>query len=852
MASCSSRTFAQLQSPERLAVKNLERKKWNKAKESLQKSLGKDSINAAGRFLMAVYFFTPQNPAFNIDSASAQLEHALIDLATSTQKEKERMQRLQIDSIAVIKLKTAIDSAAFHRARIVDSEESYLTFILQFPTSKEIKEAVRLRDEAAYQKAARANTYQSFFAFLEKYPGSPKANIARQNYERLIYESKTSTHDLKSYETFLKDHPASPYRKIVEGRIYELTTAPGYPRDFTTFINRYPHSSFAPYARNILFHLTREDSNGRYDRYWNDSLKNITTLNESFLIPTFKDGKFGFMDNGAHIVLKPQFSNIHSDYICGNVTTDILLVDHQLIARNGGVIVKDSVEDYIDIGEGFLLVESKACKQVVHKSGIKVGGCADDAKLLARNYIAIQKNGKWAIYGLSGLKLTDSNWEKITAIEEQLVFEKDKHLQISNVQNISRLAEGYQVQFAGPFSDVKRWTADLIIVQTGDSYGIIDQQMNYVVPLQQQQITRVFNGTLVKPASNKKYTLYDDGMKLLGTYDQVLFNKPFIAFKKDSLWRISSKVLRQSRPYDSVRFSGPFTFGIHADSADVYFPGGERITISKNAASYFIPGTDSSVFLVNVPGGKKKTVFDDHGKILFQYDFDGIQYAGEGAFVITKKDKKGLLDREGNLLLPTEYDAIGSSVSHIVSLLKNSKFGAYHLKDKKLIKPKYEKNISAYSDHYVVVFLKGFYGFADWSNKLVVQPEFDEITFWNDTAALVRKNFEWKIFDIRQKKVYEDHIKNIKQVSDDENGHLVIVQQENSLGVLNNRHGVTIPATFSYIVNVGSADEPIFFTEKHVEEAGIFVVIYYDKHGRMLHRQVFEEREYEEIFCSDR
>jgi hypothetical protein len=49
---------------------------------------------------------------------------------------------------------------------------------------------------------------------------------------------------------------------------------------------------------------------------------------------------------------------------------------------------------------------------------------------------------------------------------------------------------------------------------------------------------------------------------------------------------------------------------------------------------------------------------------------------------------------------------------------------------------------------------------------------------------------------------------------------------------------------------VGSADEPLYFTEKHVSEASVFVVIYYDKNGKMLRREVYEEADdYEKIYC---
>ncbi|HZX74971.1 MAG TPA: hypothetical protein VFE57_11150, partial [Cyclobacteriaceae bacterium] len=70
-------------------------------------------------------------------------------------------------------------------------------------------------------------------------------------------------------------------------------------------------------------------------------------------------------------------------------------------------------------------------------------------------------------------------------------------------------------------------------------------------------------------------------------------------------------------------------------------------------------------------------------------------------------------------------------------------------------------------------------------------------------------------------------------------------------GVVSNVHGVVLPSNFSSIANVGSAEAPLYFAEKHVEEAEIYVVIYYDQHGKLIRRQVYEEDEYDKIVCED-
>ena len=77
------------------------------------------------------------------------------------------------------------------------------------------------------------------------------------------------------------------------------------------------------------------------------------------------------------------------------------------------------------------------------------------------------------------------------------------------------------------------------------------------------------------------------------------------------------------------------------------------------------------------------------------------------------------------------------------------------------------------------------------------------------------------------------------------------VHRENYYGILSSVKGVMIQPSFTEIINLGDADHPFYFTEKQVEEAGIFVVVYFDSQGKLVRKQAFEEEEYDRILCQD-
>src|SRR5690606_8698286 len=137
---------------------------------------------------------------------------------------------------------------------------------------------------------------------------------------------------------------------------------------------------------------------------------------------------------------------------------------------------------------------------------------------------------------------------------------------------------------------------------------------------------------------------------------------------------------------DSIRAEGAFLLAYRSDSVVAHFSGNRTKAFKRPTRLTFVPGKDSTSFLAAQVRGREHVVYDLEGTPLFTASFDAIEYAGQGIFVVTQKDKKGLLNLQGKSLLPTEYDAIGSVRDDVVSLLRNKRFGAYRVSEKKLIK----------------------------------------------------------------------------------------------------------------------------------------------------------------------
>jgi hypothetical protein len=836
--------------PEHAAMNNLRKGKWEKARAQLDKAIRKDSLNPTAHYYLAIYFFSNANPAFQIDSAYRYTMNAFSDFQSVTEKNRERLKKIPLDSIILVKQREQIDSAAFERAKIKNTEVGYIDFLSRFSLANQQAQAIELRNEVAFLDALKENTYGSYLKYLEKYPESTRSHEAKERYERLLYESKTKDKKLASYESFLTQYPTTPYRKEVEIQIFEIATASGEGAEFEKFIKKYPESAKINAARNILYHLLKDDERSMPRWLLTDSIQSLQDLENDYLVPFLKDGNFGFMNESGVEIIKPVIKELNDDYICGNITDEVLLTDNKVIARNGAVIYQGEIKDIEKLGYGFIKVNTPSCVKIVHYSGFSIGGsCYQNAKMIGANYLALQKDNRWSLWTLTGRMLTDFSWDDIQHAEGVVLFKKSEKIKMARLKDLAKPADQASIPFTAEYDDVKSWPKGMFWVRNGKEQGVLNQNLKDWIKPAAQEITSTFFGAISQTSIG--YRIHDRTTAPSQNFFRVKVNQSWVVGQQEGVWRLVDPVTKQFQgpAFDSVAFSGPFLNGMKNDSLRIYLSKEKFVEFPQSFKTQFLPGSDSLFFLL-VDETDKKVVFDANGQPLFTVTFDKVEYNNEGFFTVNKKDKRGLISLSGKLITQPEYDAIGRVNKGVVQVLKDKKFGLLDVLNHKEIKAEYDKNIVPYNATKVVASKNGLYGLLGWDNKPITPFEFEEVLYWNDSSAIVKKNFNWIIYNFIKKEILLDKIKNFKRVLDTEQEKILIIQQENKYGVISNRKGVIIPATFSDIINLGSPSVPLYFTEKHVEEAAIFVVIYYDEKGVQLRKQVYETDDYEQIYCS--
>lgn len=834
---------------ERKALQSIKKAKWEKAYYHLTRGRYYDSLKVVAPFAWMAYYSSLTNPEFNLDSANAYARRTLRSYGASTPREKEKLKRLEIDSLVISKYIHNIDSSGFSRAKQINSTESLQHFINSFPGALQQPLAMRLRDESAFQEAVAIHSYQAYQEYMLKYPQAHRVKEATGIYERLLFESITSDGNLSSYERFIAEHPGTSYQLQAERNIFEILTASGSVEHLTDFIISHPSNHYSTVARNILFHLIPEDQRfGKFPKeLLNDSLKNVP-LDSGYLVPYLHGSKFGFMDKTGSPVIAAELDELNDSYLCGDISDDVLVLRDSVVAHNGAVILKERVDATDYLGHGFLLGRRDSCQFIFHKSGFRIGGnCVDDATMLESNLLAIRKDLLWGLYALNGKQLLAHEWDEISVTNDVLFLKSKEKYTLLGVSSVYHPAAKRKPYLAVVADDASVWSSNQIWVKKDSIQMVVTRTLDTLFYTTGKSLRRAYFGFTVH--SPEGVYCVNNHRESSGPFEQILIHNRQLAVRSKDSWRLYDPYSSAygGPAYDSISFLGQYTLGFRGDSLVIHFPDKRKLRFRYPVQVSLLPAKDSISYVV-VSKGISATVYSSSGSKLFTGPFSRLQYLTNDVFMFFRNDKVGLVSANGKIIFPATMDAIASAGGPYVSLLRDGRFGLFDASNEKRINPQYSKNLGLYNSKYLTAYKDGRYGFISWDNKPAGKFEFQEIRYWNDTTALVRKDLQWMIYEIKTGNVLQDKIKNFKLIRDDDE-KLAIVQVEHSYGVIHNKKGMIIPLSYTDIVNVGSPYEPLYFAEKHVEEASVFVVIYYTAAGKMVRKEVYDQDDYDRIYC---
>lgn len=391
------------------------------------------------------------------------------------------------------------------------------------------------------------------------------------------------------------------------------------------------------------------------------------------------------------------------------------------------------------------------------------------------NWVLVKKDDKWAFYDKSGKQWTDFCYDEVimASKDNDLVCFNGLGLVVKDGKFAYLNATLQEVVPLGTFDSALPFNEyQMGIVEKKGKWGIIDSLGHFIIPLEYDEICYVSDyGSDYELLSLKKkgciavmsaktrektepcfLTFYKSNRRVLedGTFKDV-----YIAKNLGNEYGCMDEQLNIVIPfeYSEIKPIDPFLIAAHGSSYGLINWQNEIIVDFVNDDIYYCQFDD----LYILTGKNKAYIMDVKGNILLPDKYEKIlPIIGRKNFVVKMQDKVGVVMRDGEQVIPCEYDSIsswweyGPSAHYVV---KDKRVGIIDYTGKTLLPVEYE-SLDYVTKDVVIVTKNGKYGVVDINNNLVLPFEYADIRFDIEEWCTTDYEYVRYIYVCRDKKYY--------------------------------------------------------------------------------------------------
>ncbi len=861
------KTYAQY----KRGLKQLHKLQFSKVEKTINKSIKKDTTNAGAKYIYSLLYLTDSFSRYNLDSSYLIINQAIADFPHANKKQLKHLKKATITDSLLVAHKVLIDSLAFQIALENNSVVGFEQFLTKFPRAKEVSKATTIRDQLAFEKASNINTFQAFEIFFQKYPNAEHAAKAKEKYNELLFESKTQDKSLASYQQFLENFPDTPFRNVVEKNIFQISTANNQELSFYSFIRQYPKSKYAKIAGHFLLHLYKEKSDtltnfiSKYPAIQNKTaIQSLVNQSANTYYPYYENNRFGMMSElGEATIVAKNFEEIAENHLC-NGSKDFIHTKSNgrdgITNQTGSIIYQGNFDTVDDIGYGLLKIKQGEKFAIIHKSGFEITESVyDDVALFYNQFIRVKKGGKWGLKTITGREIFKPQFQNILSESGFIILQRDDKYAITNEEELLKIIDANPIQINYKYDDYELINEQYLLVEKDNNEGIINGALKFTIPLSAHKIYDVKNSWLLK--KDGLYSLYNQNFQGItkAPYKEAVFNNGWVGLRKDSLWSLynADNQLITELTYDSMKLINKnFAVVTKQENEFIVFSNNQQVPLKTGSQVKLMTPPFSNkhnqddLLLVQTPQ-KNWEVYNRLGTRQFSIKNKVTGMITDDIFIIQKSRKKGLINAKGKTILPPHYDAISLEKNGDFTILEYEKFGIFNPSKKQKIEPFFVSRIKRYSALVFIGNRKGKKGFVTPKNRRMSNFIFDDITYWNDSLALVKLNNQWQVYNIYSKEIIIDEILDINIISDYSTSKEAIILTKTGYGVISNIKGIIINPEFTDIVKIGDKKNYIYLCEQRRKGDDFPVISYINREGKVIRKQVLSSEDYDKIYCDE-
>lgn len=840
----------------------LNKQELDKVVEVLVEGLEEDGNNPAYLWVTARLHAADTLNFFDIDSAYLLINKALVSFDSADQEFIQDFQEYGYGRDDLVETSEHIRELHWQRVRAILSIEAIKEFRERYPESPQNNKAIYLRDSLAFEQVGQIDNWHAYATYIRLYPKSSFYLKAKERYELLLFEDKTKSGSYQDYVEFIEKFPSSPYIENAIENVLSYQLAWNNADTLVNFVARHKGSIHVPKALDYLYHLDGREIRDpslflQHNRL--DSLQKVHDLNLRQIYPyPGEGGVVVFAPEDKSNVILDYYSLLGESVFCDLYPFDFFVGNYEdsrqayLVNRNGGLFYEEAVLSYKDVGLGIIWIETQAGGQLIHKVGGLVADDIEDASLIDNKWLKVKKNGKWSLMAINGFLYSPFLFDDISIVGKFWIFERDGLYAFTNSERLYKEVGKGSFTLLFKYDDYELVNDDLMIGFKGDMEGLIDSQLNFIIPWGKQTI---FPNPIVPYAKrNSQYYLYGDTyVSLTGRgFNDILLNKRWIALKEDQWQAAPINTLDFEYHIDSVRLVGDEVVFIQkGDSSSLRFTNNElkmseedQVLILSSPA----PNKESGVIekYLQLSNRDVTTLITVDADTLFSGEYVDLKALGDSLFSAKQKGETGVLTRKGNWLLEPKYDFVQRN-NNSLSLLADRKIGTYFQADSLLFDPIYSSNIEMQGDYFKAT-LGNKVGLIDTVGEVIIPFEFQDSDDLNDSLYWLKTDTSWVIERAYDQQLFAYGIHSYSRIDyEDEFSYRILTSS--GYGVLSSSGSQIIPSAFSDIKVIGKEDDIIYVCEQSVPEASYYIWVGYDQKGRRLFSEAYRDERYSEIAC---
>lgn len=646
------------------------------AREFFYKSLKKHE--SAASYGLAVIYERNDNPFHSLDSA-----HRYISLADSlypllSSEKLSKYAQLDASIEQVDSLYTRIDSLFFVKAAEVNSIEGWKNFISNHRSEPYNNLALQELHDLAFQNARSKDNSEAYRSFIENYSGAVQVEEAKKKLDEALYREETKSGLIVDYQRFIRGYPQSPYRSEAERFVYEKFTQDEKLSSYMHFIQENPQSSYVSEAWKRIYAIEIKELSPesiaaftlKHPNYpYLDELQREYDLVTTRFYPVFNGEKWGFIDEAGNLKIQYRFDFVEpfreslalvgvGDSIAfinktGRFINDELFEDGFSFKRGFAVVMTGGnygainrlgewvvYPEYEDVGEFsggmFYLLKDDLYGYADQNGDLVIDFQYSDANDFMNNRAVVALEGNYGIIDINGERLSAFKYDWIDGFKES-----GNPLRFRLEQQFGLLSpDGTQVDSA-LYDQIGEFSESKALFAVEGKYGFLNTYGDTVIlPKYTYSATAfsesAFHNGYAKVFQEDKVAIIDSlGNKVFPAIFQDIgkYQGSLIPIKKRGKWGYADL---------KVDLVIPYQFEMAENFKD-------SVAIVKKDGKYFL--------------------IDSLGKALFDSTYNELRYLGE--YLISADSLFGIIDRNGQILVPMTYQSI-EKIDNKVAKLKRS------------------------------------------------------------------------------------------------------------------------------------------------------------------------------------